>query len=696
MIRLAVLLAVLQCMAWTGCAPASEGWSPGESAFRETDFDLREEDFGRIAEGNLPFMVADLMTGQPLVGASVWTVDRVAFVHSLRIGGKRGFVSLPPAHAALTDERGIGWIPAPQDIAFVMASVPGFGVHERPFFHLESHEAAARCGKVAMVSTIDTSGMRLQVQPALDAIGLPLPVFLRSTENEIRLPFPRVPDSPDVFLSPGYLMDTSFPFDEDPFAGLRLVPGFCEEAAVPFTAEIFRGKKTKLRPPPTGQMQVRLLDDAGAEVTQPTAVAFEEVGLPWSLRSHHMADENFAGVAEGGSLLLRGIPLGKRWRIGYWIEGVLGMVTTEMDGPVSAGQTLSAEVDPTFRCSMLTAQLRAPDGGLLADRPVSVTIEGRVGESEISDYMRWRTDSEGFIQIICVPPPGGSWSSLQFKFAGDKQDPPFETKELSIPESGDLGEPTTWLPDDLLAWGVVEDAVTGEWASARLGLPGEMHAHTAADGSFEYSNRDLEAGTPFEFLAAGPWHLPGRARSEAQDRKVNVSLQRGSRVHGRLLLPNSTFTYRVTIEALGAQSLEPEREAVRSEFDAFSRHGWFDCGPFPSGTWDLRVRVGGMVVAEAPAADLIAGELLRDPRLAAIDLRDHTQTFVTVAITEGHGEPERIFVMVEMPDGQRLMAQKGHLLIPPGALRVGAMAPGFKEAWMPVQSGDVKILLEKE
>lgn len=698
-VGLVLLLAALNAVAWTGWRPAKDLPSYEDLEQLRADllgsaFELIEEDYERIESGLVPVLVVDMLSEQTVAGASVWLSEQGWTKRFSRIlGGSDRLAEYPPKDAARTDQRGIAWIPLPVEHCLVLANSDGFGAWSF-FIPGDPLDALARCCQIKLVCSIP-SGAGLRVERPADASGLPLPVFVRSPNSFGRMPLRAVPGGSGEVIRWMDLVNLDW-VDEESDPPLLLVPGFCDEAALPLTHRTLRRGRVQLPAPPTGQILVQLSDLNGFRLEAPSAVFLEAEGKPWVNAPSIGTEGQIAGIAESGALLLRGVPLSKRWNVGYRLPGVLGRISTTMQGPVKAGETVQAVTDPLWSCLFLRPTLHYADGALLKEREVWARLAGKDGERDIRDSGTFLTDAEGIVEIACAKPLSGEWLTVQFFFDGDGKHPACRTKELSIPESGNLGEPEAWLGDAHRAWGIVEDSEGDPVAGASVGTIGMQSTHVAPDGSFQFSEADLESHVPFELVAASPWHLPARARCEAPDLKVRFHLRQGSRVHGRLLLPSSSRRYRVVVEARGAMSLDPDLEAARAEYDVFTREGRFDCGPVPAGTWDLRLRVGGLVVAEAPGAVLMPGEVLRDPRLAAIDLRDHVQMYVGVALQEGRGEPERAYVMVEMPGGLRLMAQKGALLLPPGALRVGVVAPGFKEKWHPVQAGDVKFLLEKE
>lgn len=697
---LLLLLAGLNLMAWTGWRPRWLGRSDAKldfdsEAFGRRSFEWSEEDFERLANGQVPVLVVDGHSDSPWAGAAVWMSEPGWFnmVSEWR-DGLDLLADAPPDHSVRTDERGIAWIPEPRDHGHVLASAGGLGGW-CTFMPGKPLDALARCGQIALVCAI-YGGKELRVERPADAEGTALPVFLRDEEFSGRKPLHLLPGGSVEIVKWDALLDLNWTGETDD-PPLHLVPGFCDEAAIPLTQSMLRKGRATLRAPPTGQILVQLLDRLGDPLEPRTAVFLGEAGQPWSNRPMP-AEAQMAGVAETGTVLLRGVPLGKRWNLGYRLPRVLGKVTIAVAGPTRAGETVTVSLDPRPEIRPLSVKLHHVNASEAGDCDFWVTLKGQDGAEDLFDSGLFRNGADGTLDCSYASPASGAWQSVTYHFLGDADHPGFSTDALPVPGSGLLGRPAARVSEDLRAWGEVEDAEGGEVPRAQVGIESWLDTAVAPDGSFQFHEPALEAQTPFDLIAAGPWHLPQRLLCADRDVKLRFKLQRASRVHGRLLLPDSMRPYPLRIECVGARSLGDDLEAARSSFDVSSKQGWFDCGPLPEGTWDLRLTIGGIVVAEVPAVRLVAGELCRDPRLAAIDLRDRRATHVAVERKKGRGAPalERFYLMVELRDGSRLMANAGGLLLPPDAVRVGAAAPGFREEWQPVRESGSIFKLEPE
>jgi hypothetical protein len=421
------------------------------------------------------------------------------------------------------------------------------------------------------------------------------------------------------------------------------------------------GAPVRIVLPALGAVEVMVLDADGRPVRDRTSVELVcvrpdgEGGLVEQLRlMHDVAARTAAGVA-----VFERVGLGLELELAVQGEHAGEGARLALAGPRIPGERVQAVLQLALETTVLVFRAVDERGQPIAGE-LSVGKEHQHAGAWSSTSLEVSTDAEGVFEIAIEP-----W------LRGERRLLAVEAPECGLAASLDLsrdfplarvemGE-LVLTPPPLVAEGRVvdtagrpiEDAVVLVSEARVFGADGELHfarlhdarARTGADGAFRLARRvdgdivRLELVHP-GFLAEPLEVAPGTRGIEL------IAVGTGG-LAGRLLT-DSLLRPRVYVR--GGAGSAPAKGA------AHEADGGFLFATLVPDTYTLSVAVGDDVLIEVGDLVVTAGEVTRDPRIQALDLRGRLHAFTLVLIPPepdrdlrgtvhfapaGRGEPER-------------------------------------------------------
>jgi len=490
-----------------------------------------------------------------------------------------------------------------------------------------------------------------------------------------------------------------------------------------------------LRLPPTGEVEVRVLDTAGDPMAD---------GDAWVILAPAQALE-YASIDEirflrgrpqaiqRGAALFPFVGLGMRLQASGWRES--GDTPTEVVGPGPNAPDERVELTLCFDANdpILLGRLLYHNGEPCAGQGISYTLHHYAEGGARSSGGRFRTDEAGRFEVVLVEDTDPDWDVREIEFRHEKEATRQRTAVIASishclgPEPHELGD-LVLTPLPLLASGVVvdgdgqslEDAevlvevplfaeLQASRVAAGLSVPDqvpdvgestrwidrwEWRTRSTASGAFEI--RGHTEATMLRLRASKARHYGGSPVEVGRGAvSVRLVLSGGGRVVGSLLLDENLPKNAVRASIEGPESTSPAI-AILGEDGGFAWSsrppGFYAVGIVPVADSEPILRVEGVRVE--------AGETTEDPRMQPIDLRGRITFARLEAVDEqGGGIGNATFVVggTEAHRTKSFRPWRGmvELATARPSLDVEVFAPGFRPQELVGIRGDRKVVLEK-
>lgn len=702
------ILAVLNLLVWSGGAAwlreHGDDPDPGTAFSRPSDgwIELDAQDRAHAEAGLLPVQVVDHRSGAAVAGAPIW-IERDATTAWRLIGTRSAAMPqrAPDMHA---DARGICWIALEEQfMAAVLAARPdgeSRDCNARTLAMPAPHDVSTRAGALAAIIRLAPPLIRLQVQ-VRDRHGRKVehaPVFLKNFIGEN--PVPMQPLEDGVTWVAHVLPDASDAPGMPETLGLRLGVGVEDGPSVPLRSEHFRGTPVEVDLAKCGGLEIHVADQHGRP--QHSALPIRVMSRTRPARWQGAMFAVAPPLTADGVATISGVPLRQRWLVGAPLLEDDRYFFVEVDGPREEGEIIRVALDLGASSRMIQGRLATRDGRSLASTPVFAVL--KPGVSLFGARFSFTTDADGRFSFLLPRLPGAAWERLHLDVSDDGRRLA-ASAEVSLTESGeadDLGLVVIESEDSRGVVRVVDregrplrgaDAWVRPLDYADTGAPGPWLQPDAHSGTLAITERLVYGDPPYEVVLTHPTHLGAEGVLQREGDTLTLQMTPAARVRGRVLLPESAD---VAIEVLPARSGEPPWN-VAADFEptsVTSPLGFFDCGPYQPGIFDLELRVAGMLIARASGAELTAGSTLAPLEFQALDLRHCTPMRVQLAHAPSRVRHDDLMLQVEYADGRRESLTGRNLLLPPEAVRVQVDAEGCATVWLPVVAGTTFVTLE--
>lgn len=578
-------------------------------------FPSEPEDRIRIEEGWLPVLV--LADGKPCTDALVLVEpaprNQYAFpARRTAVSGQR-LRHLTPEDPGVfrTDSRGLAWWQvSDRDSTWHLSACHegrvGFLVLGAT--EMSKFRAGARLGVAHFaLELLPMRTLRMEIQAPEGEQSSDVPVFLTSPEGRVLWRYSR---SADGALN-GIDLKDEVMRDDDEY--MQVLAGFDRSQM----RRIEFGKKSSrltfdLRQ--TGGIAVELIRADGAVVTDPRAVFLEEAEATaagaWSGMSDRLADVPGV-VSVGGSAVLRGVPLGRRWRIAAFTRGDEAAVMAEMDGPTRAGEMVRFRLDAAATSVPFTGRILEPDGSPAAAVSCRLQAGGDV-------FAPFQTDAEGRFatQIPLWILNRGEEMSLTC----DRW--PLRPQCSVRVTAADLAETVVakdwrWTESEPLAVGRVVDESGAGIAGAMLSNR-ESGGLNYCDGSGHFllmEEKEPRDAQNLTLEAHSPWHLENEIRFTSGERDLELRLSTGARIAG--LHTDRRMPTDVRWEYLLPGSMEVQRGDLFQDWFSW-RGGGFEIGPIPPQAIEVRIHFSDtsqeLGTVTLKDLQLVAGKIYQVPQ----------------------------------------------------------------------------------
>ena len=702
------VLAALNLLVWSGGAAwlrkdsartypltqipwSSDGW-----------IELDAQDHERAEAGLLPIQVVDHRTGAAVAHAPVW-IERDETSAWRLIGTPSA--ALPQRTPDLyADARGICWISLEdQFMVAVLAARPAGEDRDCSAKILTMpapHDAATRAGALAAIIRLAPPPVQLRVQ-VRDRHGRKVehaPVFLRNFIGENPVPMHPLDDGvtwvahalPDASSTPG-MPET---------LGLRLGAGVEDGPSVPLRSEHLRGTPVEVDLAQCGGLEIHVADQHGRPLR--AALPIRVMGQAHPARWQSATSAIPPPLTAEGVAHIAGVPLRQRWLVGAPLLEDGRYFFVEVDGPREEGETIRVALDLGASSRKIQGRLATRDGGALASVPVVAVL--KPGVFPFGARFSFTTDADGAFAFLLPRLPGAAWERLHLDVSDDgrRQAAGGEVALAELGEADDLGIVVLEPEDSRGVVRVVDhegrplrgaDAWVRPLDYSDTGGPGPWLKPDAPSGVLAITEQRVYGNPPYEVVLTHPMHLGAEGVLQSEGDTLTLQMTPAARVRGRVLLPESAD---VAIEVLPARSGEPPWIAASelAPTSVTSPLGFFDCGPYPPGVFDLELRIAGLLLARAQGVELSAGSTLAPPEFQALDLRHYTPMRVQLAHAPSRVRHDDLMLQVEYVDGRREPLTGRHLLLPPDAVRVQVDAEGCAAVWLPVVAGTAFVTLE--
>ncbi len=390
---------------------------------------------------------------------------------------------------------------------------------------------------------------------------------------------------------------------------LPLEPGL----EVPFDPRSWPETPLEFELPPTGSVEVRVLQTDGSPLEEPTdiqlqvasASSAEDRALQQAMVRTSSGTALFPFVALGEVLSVIAVP-----REG----GKPG--TASQPGPRAKNERVVVDVRADGAFATLTGRLVDPAGRILPSTRFEFELFPQGGGIQ-------RTDDAGGFRIGCPE----SCTDLEI-LALDAWDRTLRT-ELGIqppllPGDHHLGDVRLEL-GPLLASGRVLDEAGGPLPGTRVAcaVEGLDVAACIADDEGRFSLHGLADAERLEITAVHARHLPRYEEVPRGAQDLELRLSGVGRIVGRLLLDPQVRLESIVVRARSDEHGEAETRLARYD-------GSFELADLSAGPWAVDALVAEELGCAVRVEDVIvhSGEITRDPRLAPLDLRGRFKSFV--------------------------------------------------------------------
>ncbi|MDA1259186.1 MAG: carboxypeptidase-like regulatory domain-containing protein [Planctomycetota bacterium] len=701
------ILVVLNLLLWTGLGD----WLR-ESGRRELpEFDpsliygdwleLSEEDFARLDAGQVPVRVTDSSYRTPIGNARIWILDHDEGIHKKWTAT---LVPLPERDPDLSaDENGLFWFSFEEyAIAFLLAARPD---GEFPYGHVHVLFNDHRDNPstfVGFVETIAAPHPLFEVQIKIrDRSGKELtqvPVFLKNFIGEKAVPM--FPNPNRTLWAAQQFPDAADGSGAYESLGWRIGAGAEDGPSVPLQEKHWQGTAIELELAASGSLEVHVnvVDDQPVPTSLPIRVQRRALSRRWPsdafVTDPPLTVEGVATIA--------GVGLKERWLVGAPILADDRYFWKEVQGPQEEGEVCRVDLDLRSTSRVIHGTLTEPDGRPLSDCRLGATL--RMREASDRAHFSLTTDAEG--NFTCHVPlrPGAAWSLLELS-VDESSRPPSSSIEIPLndvqedenvgvfvvkPEEfqgaveilDERGKPLSGATAWIRALEFQDSGAPGPW------LNNEVHA-----GWLHFTRHRVYGEPPYEVVISHPLYSTAQGVLERKGDSITMAMSPAARVRGRVLMPESCTA---AVEILPAMTSVPPWDSAESfeKSSAASPYGFFNCGPFYPGTYDLELRIAGILMARVGRVVLEAGKTIAPPALQMLDLRHCTPMRVMLAHAPSRVRNDDLIMHVEYSDGHLNPLTARALLLPPEATRVKVEAEGCTPVWLPVTAGTAFVTLE--
>lgn len=703
------VLFVLNLLAWRGLGvradPAASAPWPASLRLAQHWIPMDAEARRRLAAGQRPVRVVRGEDGAPLAGAPIWISGLPRY--QFRYWSAQFEATPPPVRPAdaRTDADGIAWIDLRgQAGLWLRATDPdsssGLAYGSTLIFGF-SDELRRNVGEVAAVLHVYEEAMRfvVDVRTSSGRRAPEAPVFLLDASGISRLPlWPHADEGTWLSCAFPEWGDDSSVREGSP---LRIAAGPSVAHSVPISSRHFRGEPARIVLGAAGTVALRSTPARLPALDAPLPVAVadaDEDGFPeevaWKILAPHERD---------GVVLIGGLPVGKRWRIGAPLLADERWFWTECDGPRNEGEEVAVELDLRAASQLLRGALAWADGRPAAELGLSVELRRTSGGPAQAFPLVSGPDGSFAFELPVLP--DHPWEQATFT-----TDSPPAGLPYCVDWTLDLtsaAERAGALRPEVRAHGPFVRIVDPSGAAIRgaevfvrplefqgKGRPGPWTSDHASDGWLEIRRNQTYGDPPYEVVVNHPYYLAADGRLEAGQETLTLTLHPAARVRGRVLLPAGAQAEVHVLPALAGESpavgiADFERTSVTSPL------GYFDCGPFPAGLCDLELLVGGLRFARIAGVPLESGVTVAPVEFWELDLRHcRIMTIAIVDLPAGVAR-ESVQAQVEFADGSLEHASGLSLVLPPEAQRVRISAAGCAEAWVPATEVHARVTLRR-
>ncbi len=412
------------------------------------------------------------------------------------------------------------------------------------------------------------------------------------------------------------------------------------------------------------------------------------------------------------------VEIGLELEITASAPGGFGPVSERIRGPRRAGDTKTVELRLVPRWPRLVGRILEPDGTPAASTPFAIRLGTENAASRFSVEGRTSTDAAGRFRHTLQKNPSLTKISeiLTMSTAGDGIAPrEVRVELLDGLRAGrmDLGD-LTLGPRPLLVSGTVVDEAGDPVPGARIEIARSRRDDRWDDETY-WTSLGLESTSDDEgrFAIHGTAEsgsLGIRARHEDHingeyasfsppSADVEIVLTSAGRIAGRVLYDGEE-----RIPPIEIRITREDRPGRRLFQAGIATDGNFETDRLPPGTYTVSLELDGSrePILDVSGVVIRPGEITRDPRLAAVDLRGRIHSFrLTVVDVNGRlvAEPRASYRGAGDPEGESRNARsrnRGYLqidtLLP--SVDVEVRAPGFRDRRLVGLSSDERAVLD--
>jgi hypothetical protein len=703
------VLAVLNFLVWTdGAAWLSEhraGQKPWPEFTWSSDgwIELDAQDHEHIEAGLLPVQVVDGSSGAAVANTPVWIESGGALTWRMKASAA---VNPPKRDPDLhTDARGICWISLHDNpVTTIWAARPdGEPLDFGSCFitNTGNHDFSTRAGAIAATVKLRVPQIELRVR-VRDREGRTIEnaqVFLKNYVGGEPIPMLPMRDG-ETWVTRG-LPNASDGSGMVESLGLRLGVGTEDGPSVPLRREHFRGKPVEIEVAKYGELEihVRNQEDRPHPSALPIRVLNRANSERWNSLPYILAPR----LTANGMATISAVPLRQRWLVGAPLLEDERYFFVEVDGPRDEGETIRVDLDLSTCSRRLRGRLATRDGAPLASSRAFAVLE--LGDALTRVHFQFTTEADGGFTFLLPLLPGVSWERLRLDISDDghRESASAVVALAELSDRNDLGVVVVEPEESRGIVRVVDDrgqplGGVSVWLRPLefqdSGAPGPWLEDGTASGSFTITDHSVYGDPPFGVLLQHPLYLGAEGVLEREGDLLTLQMSPAARVRGRVLLPKQCDAAIEILPALPGQapwnaSGEYERTSVTSPL------GFFDCGPYIPGSFDLELRIAGILMARASGVLLVAGDTLAPAEFQDLDLRHYTPMRVRLAHAPSRVRNDDLMLQVEYADGRRELLTGRNLLLPPDATRVQVDAEGCQTVWLPVAPGTSYVTLEQ-
>jgi len=393
--------------------------------------------------------------------------------------------------------------------------------------------------------------------------------------------------------------------------------------------------------------------------------------------------------------------LKERWLVGAPILADDRYFWKAVQGPQEEGEICRVDLDLRSTSRVIHGTLTEPDGRPLSDSRLDASL--RMKDASDRTHFSLTTDAEGKFSCHVPMRPGAVWSLLELS-VDESGRPPSASIEIPLndvqedenvgvfvvkPEEfqgaveilDERGKPLSGATAWIRALEFQDSGAPGPW------LNNEVHA-----GWLHFTRHRVYGEPPYEVVITHPLYSTAQGVLERKGDSITMAMSPAARVRGRVLMPESCTA---AVEILPAMTSVPPWDSAESfeKRSATSPYGFFDCGPFYPGSYDLELRIAGILMARMGRVTLEAGVTSAPPAFQNLDLRHCTPMRIMLAHAPSRVRNDDLLMYLEFADGHLEPLTARTLLLPPEATRVKVEAESCETVWLPVSAGTTYLTL---